>query len=144
MFVLSALSMCGGEMGEGKSPEIAAFSINWRTGTFPTISYLSLSVLVLESDNRKGFLADCRQLLCVSLKVSNISHTRDQGIIATSTFDSHMLLPSYRYGFSKSLEGIAGTWHGLVDEGNGKRECQCRCYHPIPECYKVYHNLNYC
>ena len=62
--------MCGGEMGEGKSPEIAAFSINWRTGKFPTISYLSLSVLVLESDNRKGFLADCRQLLCVSLKVS--------------------------------------------------------------------------
>ena len=62
--------MCGGEMREGKSPEIAAFSINWRTGKFPTISYLSLSVLVLESDNRKGFLADCWQLLCVSLKVS--------------------------------------------------------------------------
>ena len=105
-----------------------------------------MSALVLERDNVTGLLADCRQLLCVSIKVSNISHKRDQGIIATSTyiFDSHMLLPSFRYGISKSLEGIAGTWHGLVDEGSGRRECLSRCCHPIPECYKVYHNLNFC
>ena len=78
------------------------------------------------------------------LKVCNTSHKREQGNTKTSTytFDSHMLLPSYRYGNSKSLDGIAGTWHGLVDEGGGKREFRRQCYHPIPESYNVYHKLN--
>ena len=74
----------------------------------------------------------------------NLSCKRDKGIIATSTymFDSHMFLPSYRYGCAKSLDGIAGTWHGLLDEGSGKREYRCRCYHQIPERYKIYHELD--
>ena len=59
-----------GRDGRRKEPRDRSFLYKLETGKFPTISYLSLSVLVLESDNRKGFLADCRQLLCVSLKVS--------------------------------------------------------------------------
>lgn len=78
------------------------------------------------------------------LKACNICHQIDQGIIATSTysFDSHMLLTSYRYGISKSLEGIAGTWRGLVDEGSGKREFRRQRFHQIPESYNLYHKLN--
>ena len=141
-------------MAEGKSPEIAACSqvtqsatvkpVNWTIDESLTIAYLSLSVLVLESDNVKGLLPYGRQLFCVTLKVCYIFHRRDQGFIATSTyiFDSHMLLPSYRYGNSKSLDGIAGTLHGLVDEGSGKREFRRQCFHQIPESYNFYHTLN--